>query len=65
MNKKDLIPIAIIIFILVLGYFIGEYKENRCIKINQENLDSCLANPDSLEEDCHQFKQAIEEYCLK
>lgn len=63
-EKKDFIPIIIIVAILILGYFIAEYRQNRCVKTEQENFERCMSDKNNLEVDCYQYKQAIEEYCL-
>lgn len=63
-NKIELISFISLIFLILLNFFVSDYKENKCIEIEKENLRQCLADENSLKEDCYQYKQAIEEYCL-
>ena len=64
MIKKNKALIIIGIFLTVFIVFmivIEDYRYNKCLKINEENLKECKKG-NYLEEDCYQFENA-QEYC--
>ena len=62
MKNKTLIIIGIFFIVpLILTIVVTNYKYNKCLRNNEENLKECQKG-DYMEEDCYQFKNA-EEYC--